>query len=207
MTSPPEPYALFPRQREATSFGMWIFLASEVIFFGGLFLGYGVYRHLHPEAFLEAARHTDIRFGTANTAILLTSSATMAVAVQAARHGMKRAVLRGLGLTAGLGLAFLVVKAFEYRVDIEEMLIPGHPGFPLHPDATEIFFSFYWAMTALHAVHLTIGVLSVGATFLLVRADRFDWRRGGQLHALGLYWHLIDLIWIFLYPLLYLVGR
>lgn len=168
MSSPPEPYAHFARQREAASCGMWIFLASEVIFFGGLFLGYAVYRHLHPEAFLEAARHTDVRFGTANTAILLTSSATMAVAMWAAREGMKGAVLRGLGLTAALGAGFLAVKGFEYRADIRELLIPGHPGFPLHPDATEIFFSFYWAMTALHAVHFAIGILSVLAAFLLV---------------------------------------
>jgi cytochrome c oxidase subunit 3 len=203
----PEPYAAFPRQRHAASLGMWIFLASEVIFFGGLFLGYTTYRFLFPEAFATAGAETDILLGSINTALLLTSSATMAVAVWAGSEGMKPTVLRGLALTALLGLGFLGVKAYEYSKDFQEDLIPGTLAFPLDPPQTQIFFSFYWVMTALHAVHLTIGILAVLTYYVRVRGERFAWSRSGDLHALGLYWHLIDLIWIFLYPLLYLGGR
>ncbi len=131
----------------------------------------------------------------------------MAVAVWAGSARLKATVLRGLALTAALGLAFLVVKAFEYDKDIAEHLIPGSAGFPLDPPQTQIFFSFYWVMTALHAAHLTVGIIAVTLFYLWVRSDRFDWAQSGSLHALGLYWHLIDVIWIFLYPILYLVGR
>ena len=204
---PNEPYGSFERQRDAATFGLWIFLTSEVLFFGALLLGYTVYRHLYADAFHTAGGHTDIWFGTANTAILLTSSATMATAAWAGPEGLRRTVLWGLGLTAALGVAFLVVKGFEYRLDIHEHLIPGTAAFPLDPPQTQIFFSFYWMLTGIHAVHLTIGVGCVLAVWRLVALDRIDWTRTGTLHVMGLYWHLIDVVWIFLYPLLYLMGR
>lgn len=210
MTEPaavPEPFTSFERQRFAASFGMWIFLATETIFFGGLVTGYTLYRFLYPDAFAIAGAHTKAWIGSVNTAILLTSSATMAVAVWASKERLKPTVLTGLGLTAALGLGFLGLKAYEYWTDISENLVPGWPDFPLDPPQTQIFFSFYWIMTGLHAVHLTIGIVAVAAYFLWVRADRFAWARSGSLPALGLYWHLIDVIWIFLFPLLYLVGR
>lgn len=205
--SPPEPFTAFDRRRRAAAFGMWVFLASEIIFFGGLFLGYAVYRYLHPEAFATAGAETDIRIGTANTALLLTSSSTMAVAAWAAPEGRRATVLRGLFLTFLLGFAFLCLKGYEYYLDFKEDLIPGSPDFPLSPDETQIFFSFYWIMTALHAFHLTAGLTVVSITWLRVRNRTFPLGRQGDLHVIGLYWHLIDLIWIFLFPLLYLLGR
>ncbi len=204
---PNEPFGSFDRQRMAATFGLWIFLASEVVFFGALLLGYAVYRYSYPDAFEAAGGRTDIWLGTANTAILLTSSATMATAAWAAPEGLRRTVLWGLGLTAALGLAFLVVKGFEYRKDFAEGLIPGTAAFPLEPPETEIFFSFYWLLTGIHAVHLTIGVGAVLAVLGQVAQGRVDWTRTGTLHVLGLYWHLIDVVWIFLFPLLYLMGR
>lgn len=203
----PEPFSSFERQRFAATFGMWIFLATEAIFFGGLFTGYTLYRFLYPDAFAIAGGHTKAWIGSVNTAILLTSSATMAVAVWASKERIKPAVLIGLGLTAVLGLGFLGLKGYEYYTDVTEKLVPGWPDFPLAPLQTQIFFSFYWIMTGLHAVHLTIGIVAVSTYVLWVRSDSFAWHRSGSLPALGLYWHLIDVIWIFLFPLLYLVGR
>ena len=204
---PDEPYVSFARQRSAATFGIWVFLASEVLFFGALLLGYTVYRSLYWQAFHAAGGETDIWYGSINTAILLTSSATMATAAWAGPEGLKRTVLWGLALTAALGLAFLVVKGFEYREDIHKHLVPGSPDFPVPEPEAQIFFSFYWLLTGIHAIHLTIGVGAIAAVFRLVWEDRLDWSRTGTLHVMGLYWHLIDIVWIFLFPLLYLMGR
>ncbi|EKE44602.1 heme/copper-type cytochrome/quinol oxidase, subunit 3 [Oceaniovalibus guishaninsula JLT2003] len=204
---PNQPFLRWSRQREATTFGLWIFLASEMVFFGALMMGYAMHRYLWPDAFEVAGAHTNIWYGSINTAILLTSSATMAVAAWAARDGLRRTVLTGLGLTAALGMAFLVLKGFEYREDFNEDLIPGIVAFPLDPPQTQIFFSYYWMMTGIHAVHLTIGIGAVLTVAWVVAKGRTDWTQSGTLHGLALYWHLIDVIWIFLYPLLYLVGR
>ena len=133
----PEPFTSFERQRFAATFGMWIFLATEAIFFGGLFTGYTLYRFLYPDAFAIAGGHTKAWIGSANTAILLTSSATMAVAVWASKERMKPVVLTGLGLTAALGLGFLGLKGYEYATDVSEQLVPGWPGFPLEPPETQ----------------------------------------------------------------------
>ena len=207
MSSLNEPFDTIARQRSAAEFGIWIFLASEVLFFGGLFTGYSVYRFSYPAGFTAAGAETDLVIGTANTALLLTSSATMAVAVWSGRAGFRRQVLWGLSLTSMLGAAFMVLKAIEYYNDFTESLIPGSPDFPVPDAGAQVFFSFYWVMTALHAVHLTIGVGAVTTTAIRVWLDRFDWRNTGLLHVLGLYWHLIDVIWIVLFPLLYLLGR
>jgi cytochrome c oxidase subunit 3 len=200
-----EPWPDLARQREGVSVGVWAFLASEALFFGGLFLGYTVYRNLYPDAFLTAARETDVFYGTLNTAILLTSSLTMAVAERGAQEGFRRMALWCLGLTALLGTAFLVSKGFEYHDDISKGLVPG-PGFPLHPAQTQIFWAFYWVMTGVHAIHLTIGIGVVTTVTVLL------WRRSMQpaspaFEGVALYWHLVDVIWVILLPLLYLVGR
>ena len=202
-----EPFESLPRQREASEFGLWIFLASEAVFFGGLFLGYTIYRWLYPSGFDAAGAETNIYFGTINTALLLTSSATMAAAVWAGEARMRRGVLVCLGLTAALGLAFLALKALEYREDLHKHLVPGSVDFPLSEPGAQLFFSFYWAMTAIHAVHLTVGIGAVGTTLWRIARRHAAWRETNLLHTLGLYWHLVDLIWIFLYPLLYLLGR
>jgi len=202
-----EPFATLPRQREAATFGIWIFLGTELIFFGGLFLGYSIYRWSYPQGFAAAGARTDIVIGTANTALLLTSSATMAVAAWAGRAGLRGTVLWGLVLTALFGAGFLGLKALEYGNDIDKGLVPGTAGFPVPEPGAQLFFSYYWAMTGLHAVHLVIGVTAVALSALRLWRGRLDWRGTGYLHVLGLYWHFIDVIWIFLFPLLYLMGR
>ena len=188
------------------SFGIWVFLGSEVMFFSGALLAYAVYRHLYPAEFAAAAREAAIVYGSVNTALLLTSSLTMAAAAEGARARLRRLTLACLAVTVLLGLAFLVVKGFEYRKDLDEQLWPG-PGFKLadKPPA-QIFWAFYWLATGVHALHLTIGIAVV--TTLLVQA----WRRTRPLgnpafEGVGLYWHFVDLVWVFLYPLIYLVGR
>jgi cytochrome c oxidase subunit III len=203
-----EPWQYFERQREAGTFGIWVFLASEMLFFGALILTYTVCRIDHPAAFAAAARETNIWYGTINTAILLTSSLTMAVASQAAASetGLRRLILGCLAATAALGVAFLVVKGFEYKEDIEKHLVPG-AHFALQQTGAQLFYGLYWLITGVHAVHLTIGVV------LIVRLTWLGYSNRGQLHAnpeievTGLYWHLVDIIWIFLYPLIYLPGR
>lgn len=202
-----EPFSTLARQREAAEFGIWIFLATEMLFFGGMFTGYAVYRFVYPQGFAAAGAETDIWFGTINTALLLTSSATMAVAVWSGKEGHRGTVLTGLALTFALGVGFIVVKGLEYREDILHHLLPFSPDFPVALTGARIFFGFYWLMTAVHAIHLTVGLVLVGLTLRWVKRGSFDWRHTGFLVVLGLYWHLIDLIWIFLYPLLYLMGR
>ncbi len=200
-----KPWQSLRREREGASFGIWVFIGSEAMFFAGALLAYAAYRSLWPEAFAAAGRETSIVYGTANTALLLTSSLTMAVAAEGAGAGLRRLTLTGLAVTAVLGLAFLVVKGFEYREDIHKHLIPG-AGFRLDEPQAQIFFAFYWLLTGVHALHLSIGI-GILAT-LLVQA----WRGSRPLaspafEGAGLYWHFVDVVWIFLYPLLYLVGR
>ena len=200
-----EPWPSVERQKMAVSLGMWVFIASEVLFFGGLFLAYTVYRHLDAEAFKIAARETEVVYGASNTAVLLTSSLTMAMAVKASEAGFRRMTLWCLTITAALGLTFLVIKGFEYHSDIEKGLWPG-PGFPLRPAPTQLFWAFYWIATGIHAVHLTIGIgivttitLRLARGTLPVEATTFE--------GVALYWHLVDTIWVILLPMLYLVGR
>jgi cytochrome c oxidase subunit III len=200
-----EPWPSLSRQREAVSFGVWAFLASELLFFGGLFLTYGVYRNLYPHGFVAAARETDVFFGTLNTAVLMTSSLTMAVAVRAAESSMRRLTVWCLALTAVLGLAFLVVKGFEYHDDIVNHLVPGQ-NFKLHERGAEIFWAFYWIATAVHAIHLTVGIVIVTAVAALVYHRALP-LRSPRYEGVALYWHLVDIIWVILLPLLYLVGR
>ncbi|HZT24895.1 MAG TPA: cytochrome c oxidase subunit 3 [Pseudolabrys sp.] len=200
-----EPWPDLARQREGVTFGIWIFLATEVLFFGGLFLGYSVYRTLYTEAFREAAKETEIFFGSINTVVLLTSSMTMTVAVRAADHGYRRLTLICLWVTLLLGLGFLTGKGFEYNDDLTKGLFPG-PGFPLPQPQEQIFWAFYWVMTGVHAIHLSvgIGVVAVVAVQLQRTVIKLE---SGTLTAVGLYWHFVDLIWITLVPLIYLVDR
>jgi cytochrome c oxidase subunit III len=195
------------QQYEASQLGMWTFLATEVLFFGGLFLAYIVYRYFYPEGFAEGSRHTDLFYGTLNTAILLTSSLTMALAVHAARANRRNATVRALLLTLLFALGFLVVKGFEYHEDFIEALVPG-PGFNSElPQHAAIFFWLYWAMTGLHAVHVTVGVGVLTVIAVMAGRGRFSDRYHTPVEVAGLYWHFVDLVWIFLYPLLYLIDR
>jgi cytochrome c oxidase subunit 3 len=203
-----EPWDDFTRQRQAGQFGIWIFLASEVLFFGALILTYTIYRIGNVHAFAQAGRETNIVYGTINTVILLTSSLTMAVASQAAseKAGFRRLTLGVLAATAALGVAFLVVKGFEYREDIDKHLVPGS-HFGLSEPAAQLFFGLYWLITGIHAIHLSIGICMVARLALLGWRRRVVLDDNPQLEATGLYWHLVDVVWIFLYPLIYLPGR
>jgi cytochrome c oxidase subunit III len=200
-----EPWPNMRLQREGVGLGMWFFLASEVLFFAALFCSYTIYRSFNAEAFRIAGAHTKIVYGSINTAILLTSSFTMTVALRAATAQLRGLTLRGLGATAVLGVGFLICKGLEYRSDILEGLVPG-PNFPLHPPVTEIFWSLYWIMTGIHAIHLTAGI-GIVIVVMILFGRRVIPVQGSTMEGVAIYWHFVDCVWIFLYPLIYLVGR
>ena len=196
------------QQAEASRLGLWTFLATEVLFFGVVLLAYVVYWHVYPADFAAACKRTNLVLGTLNSVILVTSSLTLALAVQSDLARQRKQVVILLMVTILLGASFLGVKVVEYSEDITERLLPG-PNFasdlPLH---SQLFFCLYWISTALHGVHLIIGlcVLSV----MVILAGRGKLMAGGRhtwLELSGLYWHFVDIVWILLYPLLYLLGR
>jgi cytochrome c oxidase subunit 3 len=194
-------------ERDSGRFGMWVFLASEVLFFGGLFIAYAYGRLQWPAGWGIASHHTDVLIGTLNTAVLLTSSALVALAVVSAeqeRPGRTTEAL--LAASALLGVAFLVLKGIEWHDDWRQGLVPG-PGFALRdvPGAAE-FFVLYFVMTGLHGVHVTAGIGVLGA-FAFGRHRHRAWADARRIDVGALYWHFVDIVWIFLYPLIYLVLR
>lgn len=197
------------QQREAATMGMWLIIATEILFFGAMFLGYTVYRRAYPQAFAEASKHTLIVFGGTNTAVLLISSTVMAFAVRAAKQNKRGLLGLLLLVTASLGTLFLVIKGFEYAQEIHEHLLPGRWFHIDTPDQqhAEMFFYVYWLVTGVHAFHVTIGVLLL--SFFALRA----WFRNAfknhdtPVELLGLYWHFVDIVWVFLFPLIYMIDR
>jgi cytochrome c oxidase subunit III len=186
--------------------GMWVFLASEVLFFGGLFLAYLYGRTHWPQGWSAASRRTDVVLGTVNTALLLTSSAAVALAVACAQDARgRRWTTPLLALTAALGVAFLAIKGVEWHAEWRAHLVPG-PGFALDVAGAQQFFALYFVMTGLHGVHMIAGIGAL-ALLALGRARGRAWARAGHLEIAALYWHFVDIVWIFLYPLLYLVER
>ncbi len=201
-----EPFQNPDQQREAARLGLWLYMATELMLFGGLFLGLVIYRVAYTEAADTASDHLHLWLGGANTAVLLTSSLTMVLAVVAAREAKAAQTVRFLLLTALLGLGFLGIKGYEYLLEYREGLMPGVGSvFPLGPN-TELFFNFYFASTGLHAVHLTLGILAVAvfAWRTLVRRLALP-AHAIQIEGLGMYWHFVDIVWVFLYPVLYLI--
>lgn len=198
------------QQREAVTLGMWIFLATEILFFGGLFLGFFVYRASYPEVFTAASRHLHVWLGTLNTAVLLTSSLTIALAVHAARVERRRMLIIFLGITFLLGAVFLGIKAIEYRWEFQENLMP-FAGLTFHfegpsPEQARIFFGFYFVMTGLHALHLLIGLGVIGVMIALAALGLGEHRLERRVEMTGLYWHFVDLVWVFLFPIVYLIS-
>jgi cytochrome c oxidase subunit 3 len=194
-------------REQTASLGMWVFLATEVMFFGGIFMGYVYLRAHFGTEVAQASRHTHEWLGTINTAILLTSSFSMALAVRFSQLAKRETVQRLLWVTAALGAAFLAVKLTEYTMEWHEGLVPGL-NFTVAENAriTALFFFLYFVATGVHAVHLTIGVIAVLWMSWRLRKPPFpDWR-ADEIDVLGLYWHFVDAIWIFLYPLFYLVS-
>lgn len=202
-----EQYEEMSQQKEAATLGMWAFLATEVLFFGAMFMTYITYRRAYPQAFAEASHHTIVLFGTVNTAILLTSSLMVALAVHAARLDKIKWVFRFLAIAVFLGLCFLAVKGLEYHEDLNEHLWPG-PHFRADlPPESQIFWVLYWIMTGVHAVHVTVGVVLLSIIAWMTSRRRFSAAYHTPVEISGLYWHFVDIVWIFLYPLLYLIQR
>ena len=219
------------QQFDATNFAMWLFLLTEIMFFGGLFTAYLIMRNWYYPAFVEASHQLNIGWGTANTAVLIVSSFTMAMGVWSAEMRKKSSLILYLTLTFILGLAFLGIKSIEYHEKWVKHHVPGlnwsdasflnpasdpevHAQYPkdqpLPPDMaakTEMYFFLYFAMTGMHALHMIIGISILG--FMLVRAKAGAYTTGHVTYVenFGLYWHFVDIVWIFLFPLLYLISR
>ena len=197
------------QQRDASTLAMWVFLVTEILFFGGFFLAYTVYRWQYARGFAEASVHMDIVLGTINTAVLIVSSLTMAMAVHSASTGRRGRLLGFLSATILLGLAFLGIKAVEYTDHIRHHLLPG-PGFHFsgaNAPAAQMFFSLYFGMTGLHALHMVVGIGIVSTLLVMAYRGRFSPDYYNPVEVSGLYWHFVDIVWIFLFPLLYLIGR
>jgi cytochrome c oxidase subunit 3 len=196
------------QQHESDSLGMWAFLATEVMFFGGLFMAYTAYRYSYPEAFAVGSQHLDELLGGINTAVLLTSSLTMALAVHAAQTGRRRAIALFLLATAILGALFLGIKGFEYYGEYQEGLVPALNFSYAEADAPKVqmFFVLYFLMTSLHALHMTIGICAILVQVVMALRGRFPPEHATPVELLGLYWHFVDIVWVFLFPLLYLIA-
>ena len=211
------------QQREAANFGMWVFLLTEVMFFGGMFCAYLIFRNWYHPAFVAGSNTLDITLGTTNTAVLIASSFTMAMSVYAAEIRRRGMLMFFLACTIVLGFVFLGIKGVEYHQKFVDHHVPGpsfsieefvHPSNPkalaLTPDMaekTQLYFSLYFLMTGMHALHMIIGISLL--FFLLWRAYQGAYTEGHvmPIENFGLYWHFVDIIWIFLFPLLYLISR
>ena len=218
------------QQREAGTLGMWVFLVTEIMFFGGMFLAYTLYRYKYPGAFAAASNHLDVRLGAVNTVVLIVSSFTMAMAVFSTQIGKRRNSIIFLIMTLVLGLTFLGIKAVEYHDKYRDNLIPGQliPGHPFNPTVAqhgdtdpyklhlaegvsvrnvEMFYWIYFAMTGMHALHMIIGAGILITILIMAWRGRFSPEYHSPVEISGLYWHFVDIVWIFLFPLLYLLGR
>jgi cytochrome c oxidase subunit III len=203
-------YANLDQQGDAAQLGMWAFLVNETIFFGALIFTYFLYRMSYPQEFAAAAKDTVLWCGTVNLVILLTSSLTMVLAVNAAAQGGRRQMIWWLIATAGLGVAFLFIKGYEYYLDFQSKAVPvlNFEAKPGEGRAGELFWVFYWVGTGLHAIHLTIGIgLILYMLLWRIRQGKITPAYYAPLEVVGIYWSFVDTVWLFLYPSIYLVGR
>jgi cytochrome c oxidase subunit 3 len=194
------------QQLEASILGMWIFLVTEVMFFGGLFMAYIVYRNAYPDAWQVSSQQLNVYMGAANTAVLICSSLTMVLAVRAAQVGSRAGQVVNLILTLIFGSTFLVVKYFEYAEKFEHHLVPGPHFTDTLPLGSQIFFSLYFIMTGIHALHMVVGIILMLVILWMAWKGTFTPDYYGPIEVAGLYWHFVDIVWIFLFPLLYLLG-
>jgi cytochrome c oxidase subunit 3 len=212
-------FADMEQQKNTASLGMWLFLVTEIMFFGGLFCAYLIYRLNHFNAFAAASQQLDIKWGAFNTAVLLVSSVTVVLAVRAAQDGKRNQLVGYLLVTVLLGLTFLGVKAIEYKEKFEKHHVPG-PTFAftntfddngkqitVDPKEAELFYSLYFAMTGMHALHMIIGCVLFTGLAVLAWKGKYSPGYYTPIENAGLYWHLVDIIWIYLFPLLYLISR
>jgi cytochrome c oxidase subunit 3 len=206
---PAEQFDDADQRHHAATLGMWAFLATEVLFFGVLFMGYTITRMRFPEGFAIASRHTDMLMGSIETAVLLVSSCAVALAFRDVQLGGRRVAVALLAVTAALGVTFLVMHGFEYYAEYQEGLIPAIRFTQHGPHAAqvELFFCLYYLITGFHSLHVIIGVVVL--TVMGVRTWRGDFTPAYQtpLELTALYWHLVDIVWIFVFPVIYLVGR
>jgi len=199
------------QQSEASHIGMWLFLSQEIMFFTGLFVAYGVYRYKFPEAFHEGSAQLNFYIGTVNTTVLLASSVTMAMCVYCTQTGKWKGQVAYLCATLGLGLTFLVIKGFEWKQKWDHGLIPSihwQPHGLEHPVHDELFFSLYFIMTGMHAFHMVIG-FGIGAVFVYLCWVKKEYGPNKYLpiEYFGLYWHFVDIVWVFLFPMMYLISQ
>jgi cytochrome c oxidase subunit III len=198
------------QQYESATLGMWVFLLTEIMFFGGMFGSYTVYRNLYPEAFASTSRFMNLTLGATNTAVLICSSLTMALAVRSARLGAKKKLIFFLVSTLILGIVFLSIKYVEYHEKWVDHHIPG-PGFhydlPQYYHQAQILFFLYFAMTGMHALHMIVGAGLLTTLIVMASRNRFSAEWNTPVDMIGLYWHFVDIVWIFLFPLLYLIGN
>jgi cytochrome c oxidase subunit III len=202
-------FADLEQQRESATLGMWVFLVTEIMFFGGLFAAYLVYRTAHYDAWVIGSEHMDFWFGTINTVILLCSSLMVALAVHAVQVGHNKTCGLYLWIASAMGVAFLVLKGFEYHSHFVEGAVPGalwKLAVP-HPQAVQMFFYIYFVMTGLHALHVTIGIVLLAVIGWYAAKGAYSPAYHNPVHVSGLYWHFVDVVWIFLYPLLYLIAH
>lgn len=204
-----EQFQNLDQQKHADTLGMWVFLATEIMFFGGLFGGYTVYRIIYPAAWALASHHTSFAIGTINTFVLLTSSLTVVMGLHAAGGGHRKKLILYLSLTILLGLVFLGLKGLEYYQHYQDHMIPGYDFIfdPAYSKAAALFMCFYFAMTGVHALHMIIGIGLMLFLLILAIRDRIRPEFPAHVDMIGLYWHFVDIVWIFLYPLIYLVDR
>jgi cytochrome c oxidase subunit 3 len=198
------------QQKEAATLGMWVFLVTEILFFGGLFVAYSVYRSWYPDAFAAASHTLDITLGGVNTVALIASSLTMALAVHAAQEGDRKLLMAFLIATMVLGSVFLGIKAVEYAEKFTHHHVPGasfHFEDPALAAHAQIFFSLYFVMTGLHALHMVIGLVIMAWMLWWAWSGVITREYASPIEISGLYWHFVDIVWIFLFPLLYLIGR
>ncbi|HXZ32689.1 MAG TPA: cytochrome c oxidase subunit 3 family protein [Terriglobales bacterium] len=206
------------QQRNAVSLGMWLFLATEIMFFGGMFCAYLVYRYWYYNEFAAGSRSLDLTWGTLNTAVLICSSLTVALGVRAAQLGKRKLLIVLLVLTLLFGLTFLGIKGIEWYAKYTEHHIPGasfdasdlikdYPQIPIDPAHEQIYFSLYFAMTGLHALHMIIGVGIFSFILFYAWKGRYTPAYHTPVEISGLYWHFVDIVWIYLFPLLYLIDR
>jgi len=196
------------QQRESAKMGMWLFLLTEILLFGGLFVAYAVYRAWHPDMFYNAHKYLDITLGTINTFVLITSSLTMALSIRFMQVGDKKKTIIFLISTLALATAFLVIKYFEYSHKFHLGQLPGkyYTFTGIEGTNPHIFFSIYFTMTGLHGLHVLAGMGTIGWILYSTIRNDFSPKYYTPMEMTGLYWHLVDLIWIYLFPLLYLIG-
>jgi cytochrome c oxidase subunit 3 len=193
------------RDDEASKMGMWLFLFTELLLFGGLFIVYLIYRMLNADAFLAASYELDVTMGTVNTVVLLVSSMTIAMSITAIQKGDSKKSIQLLGITLGLSLVFMVIKYFEWSAKISYGLFPGLEAFNNLPKGEALYFFLYFIMTGLHALHIIIGAVLIVVTIHRTRKGLVTAEKYSLTENAGLYWHLVDLIWIYLFPLFYLI--